>query len=98
MENKKILITGGLGFIGFHLASKIQCEPLTRITLVDNLTRGRLDNEGKRLIDSENIDFLNLDLTEKSSFDKLGNDFDEIYHFDVRLHLSKLKKFSECSS
>ena len=81
MKTKNILVTGGLGFIGFHLAAKIQREPQTSLTIVDNLTRGRLDNEAKKLVDCGNVDFLNLDLTEKSSFDKLRNDFDEIYHF-----------------
>ena len=41
MKNKNILITGGAGFIGSHLAKALVQD--NRITIVDNLERGSLE-------------------------------------------------------
>ena len=38
----RILIVGGAGFIGYHLASRLAAEGHT-ITLADDLSRGRRD-------------------------------------------------------
>ena len=46
LKNKKILITGGLGFIGSHLAKKC-LEGGAKVTIIDNLTKncgGNLKN------------------------------------------------------
>ena len=40
---KKVLITGGAGFIGYHLACNL-LQKNYRIDLVDNFTRGIKDN------------------------------------------------------
>ena len=44
----KILIIGGAGFFGFHLAKKLSKNH--EIMIVDNLSRGRIDNDFKQLI------------------------------------------------
>jgi UDP-glucose 4-epimerase len=40
---RKVLITGGMGFVGSHLA-EVLLEQGDRVTLVDNLSTGRADN------------------------------------------------------
>ncbi|WP_406532123.1 NAD-dependent epimerase/dehydratase family protein [Methanobrevibacter sp.] len=40
MKNKNILITGGLGFIGSHIANKLIEE--NNITIIDNLSTGKI--------------------------------------------------------
>ena len=43
LENKEILVTGGAGFIGFHLCKKLsQSNP--HVTIYDNLSSGTLKN------------------------------------------------------
>jgi len=42
-QGKKILVTGGAGFIGSHLV-ELLVEDGADVTVVDNLERGRLDN------------------------------------------------------
>ena len=73
----KILIIGGTGFIGFHLAKKLYKSH--NIMIVDNLSRGRIDNDFKQLIKNTNIKFKKIDVT-KSNL-KLPKNFDLIFNF-----------------
>lgn len=43
LKNKKILVTGGAGFIGFHLCKKLS-ESNPNVTIYDNLSSGKLEN------------------------------------------------------
>lgn len=79
---QKILITGGAGFIGYQLARELlssygsECE----LVLVDNLQRGRADEDFERLRASGRVTFLTLDLTVPENYAKLGNGYDHVYH------------------
>lgn len=79
---KKILITGGAGFIGYHLAKHLLKEygDGVELVLVDNLQRGRIDDDFKKLLEDKRVTFLNLDLTDLASYEKLGNGYDNVYH------------------
>jgi nucleoside-diphosphate-sugar epimerase len=71
---KQILVTGGLGFIGYHLCKRLlETEPDSNIVVVDNLSSTKLDF-------SELIGRLEI-LTDdfQSVPDDLGI-FDEVYH------------------
>ena len=48
-SKKNILITGGAGFIGFSLA-KYLSEKNYRVHLIDNLSRGKFDEDFKNLL------------------------------------------------
>jgi len=43
LEGTKILVTGGAGFIGFHLSKKLVGLP-AKVTIYDNLSSGRMEN------------------------------------------------------
>lgn len=47
---KKILIIGGAGFIGLHLAKNLCLVQQNRIYIVDNFSRGKNDKELKKII------------------------------------------------
>jgi nucleoside-diphosphate-sugar epimerase len=76
---KKCLITGGAGFVGFHLAKSL-LESKKSVYLFDNFTRGKQDDDYKELMKNDNVFLLNRDITDPSSFEDLNN-FDEVYHF-----------------
>lgn len=44
MKGKRILITGGAGLIGSHIADVVASEEPSEIIILDNLVRGRMDN------------------------------------------------------
>ena len=66
MFNKKILITGAAGFIGYHLSSKLSEN--NSITLIDNFTRNKMDDSFDSLISRKNVRFINADLTNKNFY------------------------------
>ncbi len=44
MQNSRVLITGGAGLVGSHIADLLLLEEVAEIIVLDNFTRGRLDN------------------------------------------------------
>lgn len=79
MKNKKILITGGAGFIGSHLAAKLQ-ESGNEVTVLDNLTNGKIPP----ILDTNKIHFIN-DST--ANFDLLQT---IIPQHDIIFHLAAI--------
>jgi UDP-glucose 4-epimerase len=43
LEGKKILVTGGAGFIGYHLCSRLS-KLTSNLTIYDNLSSGKMEN------------------------------------------------------
>jgi dTDP-glucose 4,6-dehydratase len=73
---KKVLITGGAGFIGSHL-SQLLIEREYKVLCLDNCLTGRKDNI-KDLLDNDNFKFIEHDISEPIEFDE---DIDYILHF-----------------
>jgi len=80
MNTRRILITGGAGFIGYHLAAELAKDPVNELVLVDNLSRGKIDDEFERLREHPNVQFINGDLTKPETFEIIGKGFHEVYH------------------
>lgn len=76
----RILITGGAGFIGYHLARRLLKDD-HHVDLIDNLSRGRMDAEFKELLNHSNIGFFDIDLLDAKTLFKLKDAYDTIFHF-----------------
>lgn len=77
----KILITGGAGFIGYHLTLQLLENLDNNITVVDNLFRpGGMDPELTELFEDPRITFVRMDLTDPAAYKKLGNGYGHVYH------------------
>ncbi|MDD5193392.1 MAG: aminotransferase class I/II-fold pyridoxal phosphate-dependent enzyme [Candidatus Nanoarchaeia archaeon] len=76
---KRVLITGGAGFIGLHLAKHL-AEDGYVVVIIDNFERGREDADFNELIKKNNVDFINGDITKYETFDLLEGEFDYVYH------------------
>ncbi len=76
---KRILITGGAGFLGFQLAKKMLSEGYI-VCLTDNLARGVHDDDFKLLLDNPNASFIETNLLEPNLSAVLGKNYSEIFH------------------
>jgi UDP-glucose 4-epimerase len=80
MNNQRILITGGAGFVGSNLAKKIKERfPDSRITVIDNLFTGSVSNLWPLKV--EDVTFRKMDICDIDEvWDQIGP-FDIVYHF-----------------
>lgn len=76
---KKILITGGAGFVGYHLAHRLASQGHS-ITIADNFFRGKRDEDFQALIGLPNVTLIEGDLTKPESWEVLGGGYDVVYH------------------
>jgi UDP-glucose 4-epimerase/UDP-glucuronate decarboxylase len=77
---RKILVTGGAGFIGLHLCQRLARDPDNQVVLADNFIRGRLDPDLERLAECANVRLVTGDLTQRAVFEEIGQGYDEVYH------------------
>lgn len=75
MKNKNILITGGAGFIGSHIADELIKD--NQVTIIDNLSTGNLKN--LKCPEHENLIIVEEDLRD-ANLDDLTSDIDYIFH------------------
>lgn len=74
---KKIIVTGGAGFIGSNLVDEL-VKHGHKIIVLDNLITGRLSNLDKV---KKNIDFVNIDISNNErSLDRYFNKIDWVFH------------------
>ena len=77
---RKVLITGGAGFIGFHLAKKL-LNLNYEIDILDNFSRGVNDLDLARLAKNKKIKLLSLDMLDKNQCKKITEEnYSYIYH------------------
>ena len=61
---KKIIITGGAGFIGLNLAYSLS-QKNYNVIILDNLSRGKYDIYLKKLLRRKNVQFIKKNLTKE---------------------------------
>ncbi|MGB9677331.1 MAG: NAD-dependent epimerase/dehydratase family protein [Candidatus Ratteibacteria bacterium] len=80
----KILVTGGVGFIGSHTVDKLVNEG-NEVVVVDNLSTGFLENLNKK------VTFYKTDIREKEKIEEIFEKyyFDYIFHFAAQINVRK---------
>lgn len=76
---KKVLITGGAGFIGYHLALNLSKKGYI-VDIADNFARGVQDCFLRDLVSCENVNLLSIDLLDKAVSEKMSTNYNIIYH------------------
>lgn len=78
----KVLITGGLGFIGLHLAEALSsiCD---QIDLIDIIKEKNIDQHANCFLKKKNVRYIEQDLL--NSQNTLDNNYDFIFHFAALL-------------
>ena len=93
MKNKNILITGGAGFIGSHIADELMEN--NNITIVDNLSTGNMKN--LKTPEHENLTFVEADIR-NADLDELTSDIDYIFHLAAMASVPlSVEKPEECN-
>lgn len=75
MKNKKILVTGGLGFIGSHIVDELIEE--NEVIIIDDMSAGKIEN--LEYPDHENLLIIEKDLNDVD-LEELLNGIDYIFH------------------
>jgi len=86
----KILITGGAGFIGFSLAQKLSEHRENDVSIIDNLSRGKIDKELQALLKRKNVHFIQGDLTDLQFLLSLSREYEYIFHLAAIIGLKNV--------
>jgi UDP-glucose 4-epimerase len=77
-RRKRVLITGGAGFIGSHLAEALLGRGYP-VTIIDDLSTGRFENIA-HLVDQPRFSFAIDTITNETVLDRLASDCSVIFH------------------
>ena len=75
---KKVVVTGGAGFIGSHLAEELVARGY-RVTILDDLSTGKLGNING-LLKEGNVDFVQGSITDPALLQKLFQSAEYVFH------------------
>ena len=92
---KKVLVTGGCGFIGSHLCEKL-IDLNYDVTIIDNLSTGRLENIRNF---KHKLKFFKADIKNKKKIEKYFRNIDIVFHCaalaDIVPSIQKPKEYYE---
>lgn len=81
LENARVLVVGGAGFIGGFVIRELLKEPVKEVIIYDNFTRGKIGNIEKSLKDKRCSIFpLGGDVREIDVLDKAIEGIDYVFH------------------
>jgi len=77
MKNKQCVVTGGAGFIGSHITEQLLKEGASKVTIVDNMSTGKIEN--LKDLDHDRIELVCADITE-SNLNHIFEGHDYVFH------------------
>ena len=75
---RKVVVTGGAGFIGSELVAQLAQSPGVDITVIDSLVNGRTENISHALGDRGRL--VTVDIRNRSALEPLLRDVDVLFH------------------
>lgn len=76
MKNKKVAVTGGLGFIGSHVAERLNMD--NQVVIIDNESTGSMENI--KHLEMENLEVVLGDISSMGDLDVVFDGCDYIFH------------------
>ena len=87
MINKKVIITGGAGFIGSNLAENLS-KNYKEVIIIDNLYTGKIENI-KDIIENKNVKFIKGSISDINLLKNTFKKTDYIFHLAAIASVSK---------
>lgn len=87
---RKALVTGGAGFIGYHLARQLAERGCT-VDLLDNHARGARDTALQELVDLPNVQMIEADLTDPDLASRMDTDYSLIFHMAAIIGVAQVR-------
>ena len=79
LTNARVLITGGAGLIGSHIADQLLDEGVAEIVVIDNFTRGREENLAAARA-SGRLTLVAGDIRDRALLERLMQGIDTVFH------------------
>ena len=79
LRGQKILVTGGAGFVGSHIVDLLLEAGCSRVTVIDNMVRGRVGNL-EQAIRSQRVDLVHGDIRDRDLMRRLVAGTDTVFH------------------
>jgi UDP-glucose 4-epimerase len=79
LAGKRVLVTGGAGFVGSHIVDQLIAHDAASITVIDNMVRGRPANLASALR-SGRVSLIEGDICDQPRMDALIRDADVVFH------------------
>ena len=80
IKDKKILVTGGCGFIGSHIVSYLATQGISHVRVVDNLSTGNMNNLQPLLDKYPQVEFIYGDICNLETCRQAVDGMDLICH------------------
>jgi UDP-glucuronate decarboxylase len=87
----KVLVTGGAGFVGLHLARRLLADDVS-VDLLDNFSRGRRDVDLERVLADPRVRLIERDLGQQSAVDDLGTGYTTVFHLAAIVGVANVMK------
>lgn len=79
LRGRNVLITGGAGFIGSHIADQALADGAARVVVIDDFVRGRVENlEDARL--TGRLELIEGDICDAAPVDRAMRGIDYVFH------------------
>jgi UDP-glucose 4-epimerase len=79
LANSRVLITGGAGLIGSHIADRLADESVAEIVVLDNFVRGRRENLAKAMA-SGKVTLVQGDIRDRALVAEVMRGIDIVFH------------------
>lgn len=88
LRNKKVMVTGGAGFIGSHLVDKLLEKGVGKIVIYDNFSTGREQNL-QHLKDNRKVEIIRGDILDYEALSSAMSETQVIFHEAAQLEIFK---------
>ncbi|MFN0093448.1 MAG: NAD-dependent epimerase/dehydratase family protein [Dehalococcoidia bacterium] len=80
MRNARVLITGGAGLVGSHIADRLAQEEVAEVVVLDNFVRGRMENLEWARRTLRKLTVIDGDITDTETVQRAMRGIDFVFH------------------